>query len=69
VAQLEGIRSLSLTGATLTKGLGFPDPAHLANVVTALQELGESVPVVDDLREPRFWEASSQRFRRTNWEA
>ena len=68
-AQLAAIRALSLTGATLSEGLGFPDPAHMANVVTAMQELGEAVPAIDGLRDPRFWLAAPQRFRRTEWGA
>jgi len=68
-AQLAAIRALSLTGATLSEGLGFPDPAHMANVVTAMQELGEAVPSIDGLRDPRFWLAAPQGVRRSDWGA
>ena len=68
-AQLAAIRALSLTGATLTEGLGFPDPAHMDSAVTAMRELGEAVPATEGLRDARFWQAAPEAFRRTGWEA
>lgn len=68
-AQLSAIRDLSLTGATLIEGLGFPDAAHMESVVTAMRELGEPVPPTVGLRDPRFWRAAPERLRRASWEA
>lgn len=68
-AQLAAIRALSLTGATLSEGLGFPDPDHIESAVTAMRELGETVPATEGLRDARFWQAAPEAFRRTGWEA
>lgn len=68
-AQLAAIRALSLTGATLTEGLGFPDPAHMADAASAMQELGDPVPATGGLRDARFWSAAPPRFRRADWSA
>ena len=66
--QLEAIRGLSLTGATLTHGLGFPDPRHMDAARRAVHEvdghdLGEDPGRIDR----RFWDAAPAAFRRTTW--
>ncbi|QEW22371.1 NMT1/THI5 like protein [Marinibacterium anthonyi] len=66
-AQLAAIRDLSLTGATLTHGLGFPDPAHLDNALAAMGDLGEPVPDATGLRDARFWNNAPAAFRRSTW--
>jgi NitT/TauT family transport system substrate-binding protein len=66
--QLAEIRRLSLQEATLTEGLGFPDPRHPARAAEALATVGHvpsrlSVRVCDT----RFWEAAPAEFRRRAW--
>lgn len=68
-AQLAAIRALSLTGATLTHGLGYPDPQHLANAAEALNEIEGHCPVTDGLLDLRMWEAAPEAFRRRTWVA
>ena len=65
--QLAAIRALSLTGATLAEGLGYPDPEHMTRAVTALTDVGEVTPPVEGLRDDRFWRHSPPAFRRRDW--
>ncbi|MGR3804055.1 ABC transporter substrate-binding protein [Marinibacterium profundimaris] len=66
--QLDAIRALSMTGATLTEGLGYPDPGHMENAVAAMAELGETPPETEGLRDARFWQAAPARVRRPDWQ-
>ena len=64
-AQLAAIRDLALCGATLSEGLGFPDPDHL-------RRAEEALAVVDGVRatgsiDARFWQAASAASRATAW--
>lgn len=66
-AQLADIRALSLTGATLTDGLGVPDARHLARAAEALQAVeGRSVDLFGIL-DRRFFDAAPAAFRETRW--
>ncbi|MBJ2150198.1 ABC transporter substrate-binding protein [Paracoccus sp. IB05] len=66
-AQLAAIRALSLTGATLTEGLGFPDPAHMEAAARAMREVEGAAPDTAGLRDPRFWQAAPTVFRSASW--
>ncbi len=68
-SQLADIRGLSLVGATLTRGLGFPDPLHMQRAAAAAAAVGLPVAaeVLADAVEPRFWAAAPQALRRTAW--
>lgn len=68
-AQLAAIRGLSLTGATLSEGLGFPDPAHMEAAAQAMREVEGAAPDTAGLRDPRFWQAAPTAFRRNDWTA
>ncbi|MCX5496697.1 ABC transporter substrate-binding protein [Kaistia dalseonensis] len=66
--QLGDIRALSLTGATLTEGLGFPDPRHVTQALIAMSEVeghavGDAAGLVDD----RFWRAAPEAVRGRSW--
>ena len=65
--QLQAIRELSLTGATLSQGLGYPDPDHMAKAATALAEVGETAPSTVGLADPGFWHNAPAEFRRSDW--
>jgi NitT/TauT family transport system substrate-binding protein len=67
--QLAAIRALSLTGATLTDGLGFPDPHHLRDAVTAMREThGHEISLgADGGLDRRFWDAAPAASRATRW--
>lgn len=68
-AQLRDIRALSLRGATLTHGLGYPDPRHAARALEAMRDVEGNAPalaaaaIVDD----SFWQAAPARWRATTW--
>jgi NitT/TauT family transport system substrate-binding protein len=64
--QLAAIRALAMTGATLDRGLGFPDPAHVAAALTAIREVeGRTLAGAPaDFVDPSFWEAAPPAFRR-----
>lgn len=66
--QLREILALSLTGATLTHGLGYPDPAHMDRAAQAMRAVEGHAPDPGPLRDARFWQAAPARFRRSAWE-
>jgi NitT/TauT family transport system substrate-binding protein len=68
-AQLRDIKSLALRGATLTRGLGYPDPQHVARALGAMREVGLAPPALtpSDIADPRFWEAAPARWRSAQW--
>lgn len=68
-AQLASIRALSLTGATLTEGLGYPDPRHMDAAALALAEVEGKRPDTAGLTDPRFWHGAPPAFRRRDWQA
>jgi NitT/TauT family transport system substrate-binding protein len=67
--QLQEIKRLSIHGATLTHGLGYPDIAHIMRAATALAEVEGNRPVSDPARltETRFWARTPAECRRTVW--
>lgn len=67
--QMADIRTLSLQGSTLTKGLGFPDPLHVERARSALVELGEKAPdgPLQRFVADRFWQDCPSSWRRTEW--
>ena len=67
--QLAAIRALVDAGATRTKGLGYPDPAHLSRALLAMQELNEPVPTgTGAIVDTRFWTAAPEQLR-ARWPA
>jgi ABC-type nitrate/sulfonate/bicarbonate transport system substrate-binding protein len=68
-AQLRDIRALSLRGATLAQGLGYPDPDHVARVLQAMREVELTAPTLDpaDVADLRFWRAAPTRWRSAVW--
>lgn len=65
--QLEDIRALIVTGATLSHGLGYPDPAHVEQAARALHEVTGAVVDTSSTLDARYWEAASAQFRERNW--
>jgi ABC-type nitrate/sulfonate/bicarbonate transport system substrate-binding protein len=62
--QLAEIARLIRSGATLTRGLGYPDPLHLERAAAALAELDEPLPADwRDLVDPSFWQAAPRALR------
>lgn len=63
--QLEDIRALTATGATGTHGLGFPDPCHAENAITAACDIGLDRPAMsaDEMIAAEFWEAAPESTR------
>jgi len=62
--QLAEIGRLIRSGASLTHGLGCPDPVHLERAAAAMTDLGEPLP--DGWRglvEPSFWQAAPPALR------
>jgi NitT/TauT family transport system substrate-binding protein len=63
--QLAAIRALAMTGATLTHGLGYPDPAHVDAALAAVAAVdgrhlaGDPAAFAD----PRWWAAAPAAFR------
>ena len=67
--QLAAIRALVDAGATRTKGLGYPDAAHLSRALQAMQELNEPVPTgIGAIVDTRFWAAAPEQLR-ARWPA
>lgn len=58
--QLKDIRTLTFCHATLSHGLGYPNPHHARRAAQALADLGHPVPerAVEALIEARFWQAA-----------
>jgi NitT/TauT family transport system substrate-binding protein len=64
--QLSDIRDLSLQGATLTHGLGYPDPAHEARVRLALRETGHAAHGAAPITNSTFWQSTQTSLRQTS---
>jgi ABC-type nitrate/sulfonate/bicarbonate transport system substrate-binding protein len=65
--QLADIRALAMTGATLTHGLGYPDPRHVTRAAEAIVAVeGRTVPH-DGILDLRFWQAAPAVFRSKEW--
>jgi NitT/TauT family transport system substrate-binding protein len=64
--QLDAIRALTMTGATLAGGLGAPDPAHVAAALAAIREVeGRTIAgAPDDFVDASFWRNAPAPFRR-----
>lgn len=67
--QFADIRALAMTGATLTHGLGYPDPDHMARARDAMAEVEGRTPELrqDRLVDPGFWQAADPSFRSAAW--
>ncbi len=65
--QLADIRSLSLTGATLTDGLGYPDPHHVTRAAEALASVENRNIAHADTADLHFWQAAPAQFRERAW--
>lgn len=65
--QLEDIRALIMTGATLSHGLGYPDPAHVEQAARALREVTGVVVDPSSVLDARYWHAAPAQFRERNW--
>ncbi len=67
--QLRDIRRLALCGATLSHGLGYPDPEHAARALQAMAAVeGRHLALsADDLIDASFWRAAPARWRATAW--
>jgi NitT/TauT family transport system substrate-binding protein len=65
--QLAAIRALSLTGATLTYGLGYPDAAHVEAALTAVREVDDHAidGAPETFVDASFWHAAPSAFRPT----
>lgn len=61
--QLADIRALALTGATLTEGLGYPDPTHVEQAARAIAEVEGHVVDTSSILDPSFWQAAPEGFR------
>lgn len=66
-AQLADIRALSLTGATLTEGLGVTDARHLTRAAEALQAVEGHAVDLSGILDRRFFDAAPAAFRETRW--
>ncbi len=64
--QLEDIRTLAKGGATLSHGLGYPDPVHADNAIDAARETGlhEGLVPAASMVMDRFWHAVPAEVRR-----
>lgn len=67
--QLGDIRDLALTGATLTEGLGYPNPAHLRRAAEAMAAVHGGLPGAgpSHTEDLRFWSAAPAVFRSASW--
>jgi len=67
--QLRDIRGLSLQGASLTHGLGYPDPRHIRRALDAMRDLG--IPTTglpgEDAVDTSFWHNAPVEWRSANW--
>ena len=68
-AQLAAIRDLSCRHATLSEGLGYPDPRHVDRVLAAMTDLGMVSPGVTagEVTDARFWRAAPASWRSRTW--
>lgn len=65
--QLADIRALAMTGATLSHGLGYPDPAHVARAVEAIGDVERRGVPHEGILDQRFWQAAPASFRAKDW--
>ncbi len=66
--QLGDIRALALAGATLTEGLGYPDPRHMEQALRAMAEIeGHPIASDDGLVDDSFWAAAPPAVRSSSW--
>jgi NitT/TauT family transport system substrate-binding protein len=67
--QLAAIRELALCGATLERGLGYPDPAHVRAALAARYEVdGRAIDADGDaaaMSDDRWWNAAPAASRRS----
>lgn len=61
--QLADIRALSLTGAALTDGLGYPDPVHVDQAARAIAEVEGRTVDASAVLDAGFWQAAPESFR------
>jgi len=68
-AQLRGIRELSCVHATLSRGLGFPDPEHVRRASMAMRDLGIPVAPIapEQIADTSLWGAAPHKWRSTAW--
>lgn len=65
--QLADIRALAIRGATLSHGLGYPDPHHVARAAEAMASVEAKIVPHDKTGDLHFWQAAPEEFRRRNW--
>ncbi len=65
--QLADIRALSITGATLGHGLGFPDPRHVERAAAAIRDVEGRTVAHDGVLDLRFWAAAPAAVRTRDW--
>lgn len=67
--QLADIRALALQKATLSEGLGFPDPRHIERALAALSDVEGHAPALrsGDVVDLRFWKAAPAAMKRSSW--
>lgn len=65
--QLDDIRELSACGATLTRGLGYPDLQHAENAIAAARDIGlaRSAVSAERMIMAEYWEATPESSRPT----
>ena len=67
--QLRDIKGLSLRGASLTHGLGYPDPRHIKQALEAMRDLG--IPTTglreEDAVDTSFWHHAPAEWRSASW--
>jgi len=61
--QLADIRSLSLTGASLSRGLGYPDQVHVQQAARAIAEVENKAVDASSVLEDSFWWAAPEELR------
>ena len=65
--QLADIRALSLVNATLSHGLGYPDPQHVERAIEAIESVEGRTPGFTEILDLRFWQAAPAAFRERTW--
>lgn len=65
--QLADIRALSLLNATLSQGLGYPDPKHVERALEAIESVEGRTPAFTDILDISFWQAAPAAFRERTW--
>ncbi len=69
--QYREIRNLIASGATVSHGLGYPDPDHLRQAAAAVADLhGEKFEFdAASLVEDKFWNSAPSSLRQTTWQS